>query len=77
MQTFLVLSNECFFIDQCKYEMFSVRTNVTNENVKCLCIFYTEILDVSYSNIRYLHVICPNLCVEQKYDVLCPILCYM
>ena len=39
--------------------------------------FYIGIWDVFCPNLRYIHLICPNLWFEQKYDVLCPILCYI
>ena len=58
--------------------MFSVRTNVIYENVKLENILYKNMrcfcpnLHVTYEN-----VICPNICFEQKYDILCPILYYI
>ena len=58
-----------------EYEMSSVRTFVTYENVMS-DICYTRTYDVR-TYVTYGNVICSNVCYTRKYDDLCPNLRYV
>ena len=62
-----MLHSKIFLVSELMFhtKICNVRTHVTHEKM----MYHIR------TNVTYENVICANICFEQKYDVLCPILC--